>query len=88
MIQWQTRFMESANISHRGQWNTRTSEQTIEQVRSMFQEQPQLSSREAASALDISTIIVLRILRERLCLYPYRLQNFHDLQNSDKLKRL
>ena len=89
IIQWHTRFLESANISHRGgNGRPRTSEQTVEQVRLMFQDQPQLSIREAASVLDISTATVHRILRKCLFMYPYRLQNFHGLQNSDKIKRL
>ena len=62
IIQWHTRFLESANISHRGgNGRPRTSEQTVEQVRLMFQDQPQLSIREAASVLDISTATVYRI---------------------------
>ena len=36
-----------------GNGRPRTSEQTVEQVRSMFQDQYQLSIRENASALDI-----------------------------------
>ena len=55
--------MESANISYRGgDGRLRTSDQIVEQVRSMFQDQPQLSIREAASGLDISTAILVRIL--------------------------
>ena len=54
----------------------------------MFQDQPQLSIREAASALDISTATVHCILWKCLFIYPYRLQNFHGPQNSDKIKRL
>ena len=74
IIQWHTRFMESANISHRGGNGTpRTSKQIVEQVRSMFKDQSQLSVREAASALDISTEIVHRILLKCLFMYPYRL---------------
>ena len=45
-IQWNTRFMEIANTSHR--WvkgRPRTSEQIVEQVRSMLHDQPQLSTR-------------------------------------------
>ena len=54
----------------------------------MSQDQPQLSIREAASRLYISTGTVNRLLRKCLFTYPYRLQNFHGLQNSDKPKRL
>ena len=64
------------------------SKRTVERVRSMFQEQPQLSIREAASALDVSTGTVHRILRKCLFMFLYRLQNFHGLQNSDKIKGL
>ena len=78
--------MESANISRReGNGRPCTSEQIVEQVRSMFQDQPQLSIREAASAIDISTAVVHRILRKCLFMYPYSLQNFNGLLNSDKI---
>ena len=51
IIQWHTPFMESTNISRRGNnGRLRTKEQTVEQVRSIFQNQPQLSISEAASA--------------------------------------
>ena len=81
--------MESANIFHRGSnGRPRTSEQTVAQLRSMFQDQPQLTIRKAASDLDISTATVHRILRKCLFMYLYTLQNFHDIQNSDKTKRL
>ena len=87
--QWHTRFMESAYISHIGGYGRpRTSEQTVGQVRSMIQDQPQLSIREAASTLDISTATVHCTLRKCLLMYQYRLQNFCGLQNSDKIKRL
>ena len=89
IIQWHTRFIESSNISHRGgNGRPRTSEHTIEQVRSMFQDQPQLSIREAACHLNISTAAVHRILRTHLFICPYRQQNFHGLQNSDKIKQI
>ena len=89
IIQWQTRFMESANISHRERnRRPRTIEQIVEQVQSIFQDQPQLSIREATSALDISTATVHHILRNFLFMYPYRLQNFHGLKNIDNIKRL
>ena len=54
IIQWHTRFMESANISRRGgNERPRTSEQTVELVGLLFQDQPQLSIMEAAFGLDI-----------------------------------
>ena len=81
--------MYSANISHRGgNGRPRTSGQPVEQVRSMLQDRPQLGIREAASAIDISTATVHRNLRKCLLMYPYKLQNFHALQNSDKIERL
>ena len=76
--------MESANINGR----PRKSRQTVDRVRSMLQDQLQLNTREAASALDISTSTVHRILRKCLFMYPHRLQNFNGIQNSDKIKRL
>ena len=77
IIQWHARFMESASLAHRGgNGRPRTNEETVEQVRSMFQDQPQLSIREAASTLDISTSTMHRILRKCLFMYPYRLQKF------------
>ena len=43
IIQWHTRFMEIPNISNRGgNGRPRTSEQTVEKVRSMFRDDPQL----------------------------------------------
>ena len=55
--------MESTSLSHRG-GNGRpvASEETVEQIQSMFQDLPRLRNREAASALDISTATVHRIL--------------------------
>ena len=81
--------MGSANVSHRGgNGRPRTSEKTVEQARSIFQDRCQLSIREAASNIDISTATVHRILRKRLFMYSYRIQNFHVLQISDNIKRL
>ena len=71
-----------------GYGRLRACEQTVKQVQSMFQDLSQLSIREAASALDISTATVHRTLRKCLFVYPYIIQNFHDLQNNDKIKRL
>ena len=89
IMQWHTRFMESVNISYRGgNGRPRTSEQTVEQVRSMFQDQHQLSIRKAASALDISIASIHRILWKCLFMYPYRLQNFHGILNNDHIKRI
>ena len=89
LVEWHTQFMESASISNRGD-NRRpcTIKQAIEQVQSIFQDQPQLSIREAASALNISSATVHRILRKCLFIYAYILQNFHVIQNRDKTKRL
>ena len=74
-MQWHAGFIESANLIHGGgNGRPRTREETVEQVRSVFQDQPRLSIRQAASALDISTATVYRTLRKCLFMYPYRLQ--------------
>ena len=75
-------------FSYRGQWKTphkctNSRKSTINVTRPASG-----NVREAASALEISTATVHRILRKCLFIYPYRLRNFHGLQSSDKIKRL
>ena len=81
--------MVNGNLGHRG-GNGRpgTSEVTIEQVRLVFENQSCLSVRAASSTFQVSHTTVHRILRRCVFLYPYKVQNFHGLRSSSKVKRL
>ena len=60
--------MENGNSGHRGgNGRPRTIEGTVEQVRLMFESQPRLSVRAAASTLQVSHTTVHRILKR--CLF-------------------
>ena len=54
----------------------------------MFENWPRLSVRAAASTLQISHTTVHHILRRCLFLYPYKVQSFHGLSSSNKVKRV
>ncbi len=89
ILRWHYYFMEHRNLAHRGgNGRPRTSAETVTQVRTLFENQPRLSIRQAASTLEVSTATVHRILKNCLFLYPYKLQNFHGLLDGDKIKRL
>lgn len=86
---WNRLFTEHGSLAHRrGNGRPRISEARIEEVRLLFQEQPQTSLRSAADSLSMPVTSVHRVLHKCLFLYPYRLQNLHALLEADKEKRL
>ena len=89
ILRWQQQFRNSGNLAHRGGNGRpgRTAED-IARVRLMFQENPQASTRSAATALGIPRTTVQRILKQCLHLYPYKLQNLHALLRAGREKRL
>ena len=76
--------MENGNLGHRvDNGRPRTSEVTVEQVRVIFESQLRVSVGAAFSHTTVP-----RILRRCLFEYPYKVQNFHGLRSSEKVKRL
>ena len=51
-------------------------------------EKPDLSIREAAQIADISSSLARLVLKQDLCLKPYKLPQYHELKPGDPAKRL
>ena len=86
---WEQYFCESGNVEHRkNEVRTRTDQVTVEKLRDMFENYPNLSILQASQTLDISAATVYRVLRPTLFLFPYKLQNYHDFPESDQKKRV
>ena len=89
ILRWHTRFLQDGNMAHQGgNGRPRVSDQNVEDVRLLFENNPRLSIRQAEALLNISRSTIQRILRNCLQLYPYKMQNLHGITNSDKMRRI
>ena len=64
------------------------SNQKVEEVRLLFQNNPRLSICRALTVLQMPRTTVHRIWRKDPHLFPYRTQNWHLMQQIDKQHRL
>lgn len=62
--------------------------EAIEPVQNLISSFPSLSVRKMASAVGVSTKIVITILNDDLHLKPYKLQEWHRLETHDYEKRM
>ena len=60
----------------------------IENLRSLFEDNPRLSIGQAESLLNMPRSIILRVLRKCLFLYPYKRKNLNGITNADKSRRV
>ncbi len=58
------------------------------QLQTMISENPSLSTRKAASALECSQTLIVTVLHDDLHLKPYKFHNWHVIEEHDYAKRL
>ena len=63
------------------------SEESVERVRQSFLRSPKKSVRRASRELEMSSITVWRVLRNRLLMKPYRLHLLQLLKPTDNTDR-
>ena len=89
VLRWHEQFLTAGNMTHRGgNGRSRISDREIENVRSLFENSPRLSIRQAESLLNMPRSTIQRVLRKCLFLYPYKMQNLHVVSDTDKRKRV
>ena len=87
ILRWHEQFLTAGNMPHRGgNGRPRMSDGEIENVRSLFENNPRLSIRQAESLLNMPRSTIQRVFRKCLFLYPYKMENFRGITNSDKIK--
>ena len=88
-LRWHEQFLTAGNMAHiGGNGRPRISDGEIKNVRSLFENNPRLSTRQAESLLNMSRSTIQRVSRKCLFLYPYKMQNLHGISNTDKRKRV
>ena len=89
ILRWHEHFLTAGNMAHRGgNGRPRISDREIENERSLFENNPRLSMRKAESMLNMPRSTIQHVIRKRLFLYPYKMQNLHGVTNTDKRKRV
>ena len=89
ILRWHTQFLEDVNMEHiGGNGRPRVIDQNVEDMLLSFDKNPRLSIRQAESLLNTSRSTMLRMLRNFLQLYPYKMPNLHSNTNSDKIRRI
>lgn len=63
-------------------------EEVKNQLETMIEENPTLSTRKAASALECSQTLIVTVLHDDLHLKPYKFHNWHAIEEHDYAKRL
>jgi hypothetical protein len=63
-------------------------EEVKNQLETMIAENPTLSTRKAASALQCSQTLIVTVLHDDLHLKPYKFHNWHVIEEHDYAKRL
>ena len=87
ILRWHERFLTAGNMAHRGgNGRPRISDGEIENVRSLFENNPRLSMRQAESLLNMLRSTIQHVLRKCLFLYPYKIQNLQGITNIEKRK--
>lgn len=85
------KFLETGHVMDRprsGKPPSVVTRKNVEIVRTSVRDQPMLSTRKRAVALNISRSSLGRILRDRLKFRAYKLQTVHHLKHVDKAERL
>ena len=89
ILRWHEQFSTVGNVAHRrGNGRPRISDEEIENVRLLFDNNPFLSTRQAESRLNMPKSTIQRVLRKFSLLYPYKVRNLHGITNTDKRKRI
>ena len=71
ILRWHEKFFTAGNIAHRGgNGRPRISDREIESMRTLFENNPILSKRQAESLLKMARSTIQRVLRKCLFLYP------------------
>ena len=89
ILRWHEQFLMAGNMARKGgNGRPRRTDGEIENVRSLFENNPRLSIRQAESLLNMPRFTIPRVLRKCLFLYPYKIQNLHGITNTGKRKEL
>ena len=81
--------MSDGNLGHRGgNGRPRAADERIDEVRKKLAADLCLSIRRSSNPLGMLATTVHRILHKCLHLFPYKLQNLHLIQQSDRADRL
>lgn len=89
--QWVRKFEETGSTLNKrvpGRRRSARSAENIERVRVSVRQQPMLSSRKRAAALNVSRSSVLRMLNKDLHLNPFKIQLVQELKPTDPADRL
>ena len=71
-----------------GRPSTKKREEVRNQLETLISEDPSLSTRKAASALQCSQTLIVTVLHDDLHLKPFKFHNWHFIQEHDYAKRL
>ena len=83
------KFLTAGNMAHTGgNGRPRISDGEIENVRSLFENNPRLSISQAESLLNMPLSTIQHVFRKCLFLYPYKMYNLHGISNTDMRKRV
>lgn len=89
--QWVRKFEETGSTLNKrvpGRRRSARTDENIERVRASVRQQPNLSTRKRAAALNVTRSSVLRILHKDLHMHPYKIQLVHELKPTDPANRL
>ncbi len=86
---WYRAFQDRVNLQHRrGNGRRRIEDDVVQRVQDLFSNHPRTSIRNASEQIGISTASIHCILRRKLFLFPYKLQNRQQLTSAHKRKRM
>ena len=86
---WYEQYQSRGSHSHLGgNGRPQISDEKKEMIRSMFNENPTVSLRTAATQVGVHHTTIWSFLRRELKLYPYKLQMAQQLSEEDETKRI
>lgn len=88
---WVQKFEETGSTLNKprtGRPRSSRTEENVESVRISVRENPALSVRKRARAVNVLRSSLHRILRKDLCLHPYKIQLVQELKPTDGAQRL
>lgn len=86
---WYRKFQETGSVADRKRsGRPRMDVDSIDAVRDLFDENPRISSRQAATYLDMPQSSVMKILHKELHLRPYKIQRVQALMPDDRPRRV
>lgn len=91
ITKWVRKFEETGSTLNKrvpGRRRSARIGENIERVRVSVRQEPNISTRKRAAALNVSRSSLLRILHKDLHMHPYKLQLVQELQPRDHANRL